>query len=120
MNLFQRAFAGSALTPGERALLKLLQGFALAGVQSALLLAPSLIALNGGQVTIAAGGFGMMLGAFVHGLIAAYQKYASAKGDAPLPIAAPQPAEIPVGGPGIPPTDSPASAALDVPLQQAA
>jgi hypothetical protein len=63
----------------------------------------------------------MMLGAFVHGLIAAYQKYASAKGDSPLPVAAPQPDEIPVGGPGIPPTppttDTPSAAALDAPLQ---
>ncbi len=112
MNLFQRAFSGANLTPGERALLKLLQGFLLAGVQSALLLAPSLIALNSGQVTLATGAFGMMLGAFVHGVIAAYQKYASAKGDSPLPVAPSQPDEIPDGGPGIPPADSPASAAL--------
>jgi len=112
MSLFQRAITGLNLTPGERAFLKLLQGFLLAGVQSALLVAPSLIALNSGQPTLAAGGFGMMLGAFVHGVIAAYQKYASAKGDSPLPVAPSQPAEIPVDGPGLPPpTDTPAAAA---------
>lgn len=84
MNLFQRAYAGLNLTPGERALLKLVQGFALAGVQSLVLAVPSVLALRADAPVISAVGFGAMAGAFVHGFLAAWAKYASAKGDAPL------------------------------------
>lgn len=84
MNIFQKAFAGVNLTPGERALLKLLQGFATAGVVSLLLAVPAVLSAKAGDPAITTASVGVMVGAFVHGFLAAWQKYVSAKGDAPL------------------------------------
>ena len=87
MSIFEQARAGLNLSPRDRALLKLVQGFALAGVQSLLLALPTVLALKENQPVLSAVGVGAMLGAFVHGFLAAWQKYTSAKGDAPLAVA---------------------------------
>lgn len=87
MSIFAKARAGLDLTPGQRALLKLVQGFALAGMQSLLLALPTVLAVKENQPVLSAVGIGAMLGAFVHGFMAAWQKYTSAKGDAPLAAA---------------------------------
>lgn len=87
MNIFQKAFRGMNLTPGERALLKLLQGFATAGIVSLLLAVPAVLSAKAGQPAITTASVGVMVGAFVHGFLAAWQKYVSAKGDAPLATA---------------------------------
>lgn len=84
MNIFQKAFAGVNLTPGERALLKLLQSFANAGIITALLAVPAVLSANAGQPSITIASIGVIAGAFVHGFMIAWQKYVSAKGDAPL------------------------------------
>lgn len=84
MNIFQRAAAGLNLTPGERALVKLAQGFALSGVVAVLMAAPAYVSYQAGQPTLAAGAVSIALGAFVHAFLAAWAKYTSAKGDAPL------------------------------------
>lgn len=84
MNIFQKAAAGLNLTPGERALLKLLQGFALAGVLAVVMAAPALVSWRAGQPALAAGAASLAAGAFVHAFLAAWAKYASAKGDLPL------------------------------------
>ena len=84
MNLFSRAAAGLNLTPGERALLKLAQGFLTAGVIAVLLAAPTFLAVQSGNVVLATGGIAAAVGAFLHGFLTAWQKYVSAKGDAPL------------------------------------
>lgn len=84
MNLFSRAAAGLNLTPGERAFLKLLQSFLTAGVITVLLAAPTFLAFQSGNVVLATGGIATAVGAFLHGFLTAWQKYVSAKGDAPL------------------------------------
>lgn len=84
MNLFSRAAAGLNLTPGERALLKLLQSFLTAGAIAVLLAAPTFLAVQSGNVALATGGVAAAVGAFLHGFLTAWQKYVSAKGDAPL------------------------------------
>lgn len=84
MNIFQRAAAGLALTPGERAALKLLQGFALSGVMAVVLAAPALISYQDGQPALAAGAVSVVAGSFIHAFMAAWAKYTSAKGDQPI------------------------------------
>ena len=85
--MFQKAFAGANLTPGERAALKLCQSFATAGVVSLLLAVPAVLSAKAGDPAITTASVGVMVGAFVHGFLAAWQKYVSAKGDAPLATA---------------------------------
>ncbi len=87
MSIFDKARAGLNLNPGQRAFLKLVQGFGLAGVQSLLLALPTVLAVKENQPVLSAVGIGAMIGAFVHGFFAAWQKYSSAKGDAPLAAA---------------------------------
>jgi len=87
VNIFQRAAAGLNLTPGERAVLKLAQGFALSGVVAVVLAAPAYISYQDGQPTLAAGALSIVLGSFIHAFLAAWGKYTSAKGDAPLATA---------------------------------
>lgn len=84
MNIFQKAFAGLNLTPAERAWLKLLQSFASAGIVSLLLAVPAVLSAKAGEPSITVASIGVMVGAFVHGFLMAWQKYVSAKGDAPL------------------------------------
>ena len=87
MNLFQKAQAGLNLTPGERALLKLLQGFATAGVAAMVAAVPAVMAQQAGKPQITWGLVLFVAGIFVHGFMAAWQKYVSARGDAPLATA---------------------------------
>lgn len=84
MNLFEKAAAGLNLTPGERATLKLLQSFLGAGVVSLLLAVPAVLSAKAGDPSITVASVGVMVGAFVHGVLMAWQKYVSAKGDTPL------------------------------------
>ena len=87
MNLFQKAQAGLNLTPGERALLKLLQGFATAGVAAVVEAVPAVMAQQAGKPQITWGLVLFVAGIFVHGFMAAWQKYVSARGDQPLAAA---------------------------------
>ena len=87
MNLFQKAQAGLNLTPGERALLKLLQGFATAGVAAVVAAVPAVMAQQAGKPQITWGLVLFVAGIFVHGFMAAWQKYVSARGDQPLATA---------------------------------
>jgi len=87
MNLFQKAQAGLNLTPGERALLKLLQGFATAGVAAVVAAVPAVMAEQAGKPQITWGLVLFVAGIFVHGFMAAWQKYVSARGDQPLATA---------------------------------
>ena len=87
MNLFQKAQLGLNLTPGERALLKLLQGFATAGVAAVVAAVPAVMAQQAGKPQITWGLVLFVAGIFVHGFMAAWQKYVSARGDAPLATA---------------------------------
>lgn len=85
MNLFQRAAAGLALTPAERALLKLLQSLLLTAILTGLLAASQYLAGNstinwhtllfviGGQILLA--------------VATAIAKYITAQGDAPIGMA---------------------------------
>lgn len=84
MNIFSKAAAGLNLTPGERATLKLLQGFLLAGVLAVVMAAPAYVSYQAGQPALATGAVSIALGAFVHAFLAAWAKYTSAKGDKPL------------------------------------
>lgn len=87
MNLFQKAQLGLNLTPGERALLKLLQGFATAGVAAVVAAVPAVMAQQAGKPQITWGLVLFVAGVFVHGFLAAWQKYVSARGDQPLATA---------------------------------
>lgn len=87
MNLFQKAQLGLNLTPGERALLKLLQGFATAGVAAVVAAVPAVMAQQVGKPQITWGLVLFVAGIFVHGFMAAWQKYVSARGDQPLAAA---------------------------------
>ena len=87
MNLFQKAQAGLNLTPGERALLKLFQGFATAGVAAVVAAVPAVMAQQAGKPQITWGLVLFVAGIFVHGFMAAWQKYVSARGDQPLATA---------------------------------
>ena len=87
MSLFSKANAGLNLTPGERAALKLVQGFILAGLVAALPVLAQLLAaqtINWADVARIAGGtFGVAV-------LMAVAKWFSAQGDSPLdaPLAA--------------------------------
>ena len=83
-SLFSQARQGFNLTAGQRAFLKLVQGFFLAAIQSLLLAIPTVLLFKAGQPALAAGAIGTMAGSFIHGFLAAWQKYVSAKGDQPL------------------------------------
>ena len=87
MNLFQKAAAGLSLTPGERAVLKLAQGFAFAGVTAVVAAVPAVLAYLNGQQQVTWGLVLLVAGVFLHGFMAAWAKYTSAKGDAPLTAA---------------------------------
>lgn len=82
MNLFQRAYAGLNLTPGERAALKLWKGFLLTAVAAGLAAGVQALSASGAidwrkVAAVAAVAFGTSL-AF------AFEKYFTAQGDAPL------------------------------------
>ena len=87
MSLFSKANAGLSLTPGERAALKLVQGFILAGLVAALPVLAQLLAaqtVNWSDVARIAGG------TFAVAVLMAVAKWFSAQGDTPLdaPLAA--------------------------------
>ena len=84
MNIFQKAAAGLNLTPGQRATLKLVQSFGNAGITAVLLALPMWLSAQDGKPLLTWTGAGIIAGVFVHGFMAAWQKYVSAKGDAPL------------------------------------
>ena len=80
-SLFSQAHAGANLTPGQRAFLKLVQGFVLAGIVAAVpifSLAMAQQSVDWGQVLRNAAS------AFAVAFLLALYKFASAQGDAPL------------------------------------
>ena len=87
MNLFQKANARLNLTPGERAILKLLQSLGFAGVTAVVAAVPAILAYMNGQQQVTWGLLLLVAGIFIHGFMAAWAKYTSAKGDAPLTAA---------------------------------
>lgn len=87
MNLFQKANARLNLTPGERAILKLLQSFGFAGVTAVVAAVPAILAYMNGQQQVTWGLVLLVAGVFIHGFMAAWAKYSSAKGDPPLTTA---------------------------------
>ena len=84
MNLLARAHAGLSLTPSERALLKLVEGFLGAAFLSLVLALPTALAYAQGNQIFTVAGLSVMAGAFVRGFMMAWEKYVSAKGDKPL------------------------------------
>lgn len=81
MSLFQRAWAGLNLSPAERAWLKLIEGFILAGIVAALPAVAEL--LSAGTVDWATVGR-TALGTFAVAVLMAAVKYCKAHGDSPL------------------------------------
>lgn len=81
MNLFQKAGKGLNLTPGERAVLKLVEGFLIAGFVAALPVVAELLGHQGitWQVVAQAAA-----GAFATAFLLAIAKYYKAKGDNPI------------------------------------
>ena len=119
MSIFAKSAAGLNLTPGERAALKLVQGFILAGIVAALPVLAQLLAaqtVNWADVARLAGG------TFATAVLMAVAKWFSAQGDAPLAIVAENAAtqiavaaglnaaKVPLVEPTLPTTDAPASA----------
>ena len=81
MNLFARSRAQLNLSPGERAFLKLIEGFVVAGVVAALPIVAQLLAqqsVNWADVARLAGG------TFAVAALMAAAKYYKAQGDIPL------------------------------------
>jgi hypothetical protein len=86
MNLFARASAGLALTPGERAFLKVVDGFVLTAGGAAFAAVAQLLSAGGvvdwRKVAAVAGV------TFATSLVVAMKKFFTAQGDAPLAAAA--------------------------------
>src|SRR5258708_813452 len=81
MSIFAKARAGANLSPAQRALLKLIEGFAIAGVVAAL----PVLALALGQESVNWTAVGRVaLGTFSTAALMAAVKYLKAQGDAPL------------------------------------
>jgi len=111
MNLSQKAAAGFNLTPWERSLLKLGQSLLVAFAVAAAPVIADALSSHGAVDWGATLHNALLLGSMA--VASMVVKYFKAQGDSPLPTApTPQPGEIPVGGPGIPPTTTPAAAAL--------
>src|SRR5690242_4732850 len=111
MNLSQKAAAGFNLTPWERSLLKLGQSLLVAFAVAAAPVVADALSSHGAVDWGATLHNALLLGSMA--VASMVVKYFKAQGDSPLPTApTPQPDEIPAGGPGIPPTTTPAAAAL--------
>lgn len=85
MNLFAKANQGLNLTPGERAVLKLIEGFFIAGLAS---LAPVVARLAAQQNINWSDELRIVLVTFTVAVLFAISKYFKAQGDAPLATAA--------------------------------
>lgn len=87
MQTFTRARQGLNLTPGERALLKLLEGFVMAGVVAVLPIVAPALAQQSVNWTLVAH---TAMGTFAVAVLLAVAKFYKAQGDAPLaqPLAA--------------------------------
>ena len=81
LSLFRRSWAGANLTPGERALLKLVKGAALAALVSVV---PVVDSLLNGQTPLTQRNLVIAGGAFAVAFLMALSKYYTSQGDPPL------------------------------------
>lgn len=79
MDIFYRAVHGMPLSPAERALLKLIDGFVLSGVLAALGALAIVFSQDNAQVTMSTLPF--VAGAFAVGVLSALKKYLTARND---------------------------------------
>lgn len=94
MNLFQRDARHLTLTPGERAFLKLLEGFSIAGFVAAVTIVAQLLGLPGVDWLLV---LKVAAGAFAVGFLGAIAKYYKAQGDPVLSDVATQMAHTAAG-----------------------
>lgn len=79
LDLIGRAIHHEALTPSERAFLKLIQGFIITGIVAALSVLVD--ALTGDNQAITTATIWLVVGTFIHAVLVAVAKYLSAQND---------------------------------------